>query len=182
MVPILMALSDPGGASKCRDGSGRLAASRRSCAATTSSSNAASATVRAIGPVCASEAHDGGENPGERGTSPNVGLMPTTPQNEDGTRIEPTPSVPIASGPHPAAIEAAAPPLDPPLVRSRFQELRVMPATGPSAVSLAPDSQVVVLPVTFAPADFSAETTAASTVGSTSLLAGAPPSAGTPAT
>ena len=47
-----------------------------------------------------------------------------------------TPSVPIASGPHPAAIETAAPPLDPPLVRSRFQGLRVMPDTGLSAVNL----------------------------------------------
>jgi hypothetical protein len=138
--------------------------------------------VRAIGPVCASEAHDGGENPGDLGTSPNVGLIPTTPQKEDGTRIEPTPSVPIASGPHPAAIEAAAPPLDPPLVRSVFQGLRVMPDTGLSAVSLYPDSQVVVLQVTIAPADFNAETTAASTVGTRSLLAGAPPSARTPAT
>jgi len=132
--------------------------------------------------VCASEAHDGGENPGVLGTSPNVGLMPTTPQNEEGTRIDPTPSVPIASGPHPAATEAAAPPLDPPLVRSLFQGLRVMPDTGLSAVSLYPDSQVVVLQVRMAPADRSAETTAASTVGTRFLLAGAPPSARTPAT
>jgi hypothetical protein len=62
--------------------------------------------------------------------------MPTTPQNAEGTRIEPTPSVPIASGPHPAAIDAAAPPLEPPLVRSLFQGLRVTPDTGLSAVSL----------------------------------------------
>ena len=62
--------------------------------------------------------------------------MPNTPQNDDGTRIEPTPSVPIASGPHPAATAAAAPPLEPPLVRSRFQGLRVTPDSGLSAVSL----------------------------------------------
>jgi hypothetical protein len=92
--------------------------------------------VRAIGPVCASDAHDGGEKPGDLGTNPKVGLMPTTPQNDDGTRIDPTPSVPIASGPHPAATEAAAPPLDPPLVRLVFQGLRVTPDTGLSAVSL----------------------------------------------
>src|SRR5260221_13546031 len=104
--------------------------------AITSSINAASATVRAIGPVCASDAHDGGEKPGDLGTRPKVGLIPTTPQNADGTRIEPTPSVPIASGPHPAATEAAPPPLDPPLVRSRFQGLRVIPDTGLSAVNL----------------------------------------------
>src|SRR5258708_15102655 len=128
-----MPSSFAGVASKLRGGTGGLAASRRSWAATTSNKSAGSATVRAIGPVCASVAHDGGENPGDRGTNPKVGLMPTTPQKEDGTRIEPTPSVPIASGPHPAAIEAAAPPLDPPLVRSVFQGLRVMPDTGLSA-------------------------------------------------
>lgn len=125
-----------GVASKRRAGTGRLAASRKSWIATVSRRSAASATVRAMGPVCASDAQDGGEKPGDLGTRPKVGLMPTTPQNAEGTRIEPTPSVPIASGPHPAAIEAAAPPLDPPLVRSRFQGLRVMPDTGLSAVNL----------------------------------------------
>src|SRR5207237_9710356 len=169
-------------ASQRRAGTGRLAASRRSWIATASRRRAASATVRAIGPVCASDAHDGGEKPGDLGTSPKVGLIPTTPQNADGTRIEPTPSVPIASGPHPAAIEAAAPPLDPPLVRSRFQGLRVMPDTGLSAVGLYPDSQVVVLQVTIAPADPNAETAAASTVGTRSSLAGATPRARSPAT
>jgi hypothetical protein len=63
-------------------------------------------------------------------------LIPNTPQNEAGTRIEPTASVPTASGPQPAATAAAAPPLDPPLVRSRFQGLRVIPVSGLSAVSL----------------------------------------------
>src|SRR5947199_2247773 len=101
-----------------------------------SSASAASATVRVIGPVCASEAQDGGENPGERGTRPKVGFNPNTPQNEDGTRIEPTPSVPIAIGPQPAATPAAAPPLDPPLVRAGFQGFRVVPVTGLSAVNL----------------------------------------------
>src|SRR6266851_2772886 len=140
--------------------------------AITSSISAASATVRAIGPVCASDAHDGGENPGDLGTRPKVGFTPTTPQNEDGTRIEPTPSVPIASGPHPAATAAAAPPLDPPLVRALFHGLRVTPDKGLSAVSLYPDSQVVVLQVRMAPADFSAVTTAASAAGTKSLLWG----------
>src|SRR5437868_13977031 len=101
-----------------------------------SSASAASATVRVIGPVWASDAQEGGEKPGVRGTRPKVGLTPTTPQKAAGTRIEPTPSVPMASGPQPAAIAAAAPPLEPPLVRVRFQGLRVMPDTGLSAVSL----------------------------------------------
>jgi hypothetical protein len=88
-----------------------------------------------IGPVCASEAHDGGTNPGARGTSPKVGLKPNTPQNDEDTRIEPTPSVPMAIDPQPAATAAAAPPLDPPLVRPGFQGLPVKPETGLSAVS-----------------------------------------------
>src|ERR1700681_1839844 len=146
--------------------------------AITSSISAASATVRAIGPVCASDAHDGGENPGDLGTRPKVGFTPTTPQNEDGTRIEPTPSVPTASGPHPAATAAAAPPLDPPLVRSSRQGLRVMPDTGLSAVSLYPDSQVVVLQVMIAPALRKEVTTAESTSGTKSSNTGAPPRAG----
>src|SRR3954453_21606841 len=101
-----------------------------------SSVSAASATVRVIGPVCASEAQDGGAKPGERGTRPKVGFNPNTPQNDEGTRIDPTPSVPIAIGPHPAATAAAAPPLDPPLVCAGFHGLRVNPVTGLSAVSL----------------------------------------------
>src|SRR3954471_16127727 len=101
-----------------------------------SSDSAASATVRVIGPVCASEPQDGGEQPGERGTRPKVGLRPDTPQKTEGTRMEPTPSVPIAIGPQPAATPAAAPPLDPPLVRPGSQGLRVVPVTGLSAVNL----------------------------------------------
>src|SRR4051812_24217195 len=101
-----------------------------------SSASAASATVRVIGPVCASDAHDGGEKPGERGTRPKVGFSPNTPQNDDGSRIEPPPPVPTPSGPQPAPMAPPPPPLDPPLVRAGFQGLRVMPVTGLSAVSL----------------------------------------------
>ena len=41
--------------------------------------------------------------------------------------MEPPPSVPMASGPRPAATAALAPPLEPPGVRSRFHGLRVTP-------------------------------------------------------
>src|SRR3954451_18610544 len=98
--------------------------------------SAASATVRVIGPVCASDPQDGGEKPGERGTRPKVGLSPNTRQTADAPGTEPTPSVPIAIGPQPAATPAAAPPLDPPLVRAGFQGFRVVPVTGLSAVNL----------------------------------------------
>ena len=102
----------------------------------TSSSSAASATVRAIGPVCASDAQDGGEKPGERGTKPKVGLMPTTPQNDDGTRIEPTPSVPIASGTATRRDSRRSTAAGSAAGAVGFQGLRVMPETGLSAVSL----------------------------------------------
>src|SRR3954447_407457 len=134
--PIFMPDKDIGVASNSGGVTGKLAASRTSWPAMTSNSSATSRTVLPIGPVCASEAQEGGENPGARDTRPNVGLMPNTPQNEEGTRMEPTPSVPSASGPQPAATAAAAPPLDPPLVRSTRHGLRVIPETGLSAVSL----------------------------------------------
>ena len=72
--------------------------------------------TRAIGPVTDRVGQP--RKPGSFGTSPNVGLSPYVPQNADGMRIDPPPSVPTASGTIPAATEAAAPPLDPPLVRS----------------------------------------------------------------
>src|SRR4051794_15117538 len=101
-----------------------------------SSVSAASATVRVIGPVCASDPQEGGEKPGERATRPTAGSSPTPRQKEGGTRIGPTPSVPIGTGPQPGATPAAAPPLDPPLVRPGSQGLRVVPVTGLSAVNL----------------------------------------------
>src|SRR4051794_28657980 len=60
------------------------------------------------------------------------GLL-STPQAAAGTRIEPPASLAWASGTTPAATAAAAPPEDPPALRSRFHGLR---ATGPMAGSL----------------------------------------------
>ncbi len=67
-------------------------------------------------------------------------------------------------------------------MRSSRQGLRVTPDTGLSAVSLYPDSQVVVLQVMIAPALRRDVTTAESTSGTKSSNTGAPPRAGTPAT
>src|ERR1700728_3425559 len=83
----------------------------------TSSSSAASATVRAIGPSMLSPARSGRTGP--RDIRPRVGLIPKTPQTLEGIRIEPPPSLPWAAGARPAATEAAAPPLDPPALRDR---------------------------------------------------------------
>ena len=58
---------------------------------------------------------------------PRAGFSPTSPQQAAGIRIEPPPSLPWATGTRPAATAAAAPPEEPPGVRSRSQGLRVGP-------------------------------------------------------
>src|SRR5438094_9907212 len=78
--------------------------------------------------------------------SPRVGFRPTTPQNAAGMRIEPPPSVAICRGPQSAAAAAAAPPLDPPGMWSRFHGLRVGPKKWLLVVIPLPNSWVAVLP------------------------------------
>ncbi len=51
----------------------------------------------------------------------------------------------------PAATATAAPPLEPPGVRSGFQGLRVIPVSGLSVRPFQPNSGVVVLPISTAP-------------------------------
>jgi hypothetical protein len=62
-----------------------------------------------------------------RGTRPAVGLRPATPQQWAGRRMLPPVSLPISIGDPPAATIAAAPPLEPPDVRSRSNGLFVRP-------------------------------------------------------
>src|SRR3954469_5947828 len=62
----------------------------------TDRARAASRTVRVSGPSTDSVGQP--RNPGILGTSPNVGLCPTSPQNAAGILIDPPPSVPRASG------------------------------------------------------------------------------------
>src|SRR3954468_7388921 len=109
---------------------------------------AASATVRAIGPMRAKVAYGVG---GHAGTLPPLGLWPNTPQKLDGMRMEPPASVPTASGPMPAATCAPAPPLLPPGVVSGFQGLRVTPVSGLRVIGPTANSGVVVLPNRTAP-------------------------------
>src|SRR5512133_2714808 len=73
------------------------------------------ATVCAIGPAW-SKVGASGKTPSS-GTSPKVGLKPTTAQQAAGMRIDPPDSVPSAASAKPAASAAAEPPLDPPAVR-----------------------------------------------------------------
>src|SRR5437868_7489484 len=67
-------------------------------------------------------------------------------------RIEPPPSVPRASGQKRAANAADDPPEEPPGVFSLFHGLRVTPVSGESVVPFQPNSGVVVLPISTAPA------------------------------
>src|SRR5215831_12546666 len=101
------------------------ALSAGSAAASTVRSAAASATEVAIGPAvsCAS---DSGTMPA-RLTRPRVGLTPTTPQALDGETIEPSVSVPTASGARPAETPAADPELDPDGDRSSAYGFAVCP-------------------------------------------------------
>ena len=82
----------------------------------TPSTSAASATERVIGPPWSSDGASG--TTPSSGTAPCAPFSPTTPQNADGRRIEPTVCVPIAAGTWRAATAAAEPDDDPPGVCS----------------------------------------------------------------
>src|SRR5262249_59479368 len=129
----------------------------------TDSMSATSDTVRAIGPDTASESH--ASSRGYTGTRPGVVRNPTTPQNAAGVRREPPRSEPWASGPMPVARATAAPPLEPPHVRARFQGFRVTPNTALNVFPPAPNSGVLVLPTTMAPAALRRATVNASSAG-----------------
>src|SRR5690348_4944112 len=88
----------------------------------TSSSAAASRTVRASGPAVPRPT--GSPYIGAALIRPRLGLTPTRPQQLAGIRIEPPPSDPCAAGASPAATAAPAPPLDPPAIRSRSHGVR----------------------------------------------------------
>src|SRR5215472_10049638 len=92
-------------------GESSVAGSAGSAPAMTPSRTAASATHLVIGPAvsCAEEI---GTMP-DRLTRPIVGLSPTIPQLFEGLTIEPSVSVPIASGASPAATATPEPELEP---------------------------------------------------------------------
>src|SRR6184192_2162762 len=90
--------------------------------------NAASSTVRVIGPAV-SNSHDSGKTPALL-TRPYVGFRPTHPHSEAGMRMLPPVSVPVVPAASAAAIAAPEPPLDPPGIASRFHGLCVAPKCG----------------------------------------------------
>src|SRR3989454_10662186 len=81
----------------------------------TSSTSAASRTVRVMGPTWDTRSKPLG-NPRPSGTRPYDGLKPYTPQNAAGVRNEPPPPLPSARGPPPPPPPAPPPPPEPPRV------------------------------------------------------------------
>src|SRR5207247_6464281 len=102
------------------------------------------------------------------GIRPYEGLWPKTPAHDAGMRIEPPPSVPMWSGPRPAAAAAEAPPLEPPGDRSSAQGLRVAPKSKLWVTPSHPNVGVLVLPSMMPPAALRRSTIGASSVGTLS--------------
>ena len=86
---------------------------------------AASITLVAMGPAVSCVAAIG--TIPKPDTSPWVGLNPTTPLREAGHTIEPSVSLPIATGTYPNATDTAGPELDPQGERVTSNALRVWP-------------------------------------------------------
>src|SRR5436190_6221390 len=101
------------------------AGSFSSTPAITVSSNAASATLRAIGPAV-SWLTEIGMMP-VRETSPTVGLRPTRPATEEGQMMLPSVSVPTPIAARLAAIAVPVPELEPQGLRSSAYGLFVCP-------------------------------------------------------
>jgi hypothetical protein len=115
------------------------------------------------------------------GTRPLPGLIPTSPHDAAGMRIDPIPSAPWATGTMPAATAAADPPEDPPDVLAVSQGLRVMP-NGESVAPKTHSSAARVIPTTTAPAARSRATTGWSAGCGPSGVSGEPLRMGSPAT
>src|SRR3954469_17959987 len=88
----------------------------------TCKTSAASRTLRAIGPTWSLD-HDSGITP-RSGTSPYVGMKPTSPHSDAGSRIEPAVSLASAAKHIPAPTAAAEPDDDPPVMCAGLTGLR----------------------------------------------------------
>ena len=129
--------------------------------ASTSRPAAASATQRAITPLVASPS----PSTVAAVTRPLVGLSPTRPVQDAGTRIDPPPSAAWAMGAIPAATATAEPPEEPPGERVVSHGLRVMPSASLSVKLMVPNSEVVVFPSSTKPASENRRTTGSDAVG-----------------
>lgn len=110
-----------------------------------------------------------------------MGLRPVVPQNAAGMRMDPPPSVPIASGAMPLATDAAAPPLEPPAVRLGSRGFRVSPHNS-LLVTPGQNSGLLVFPTMIAPASTSRATHAQSSAAAKPASEREPLVAGRPRT
>ena len=115
-------------------------------------------------------------------TRPRVGLRPTRPLHDAGTRIDPPPSTACAIGAMAEATAAPAPLEDPPGVRSGSQGLREIPSASLSVNGTVPNSDVVVLPSSTNPASMKRCTTGSDAAAGTRLAPAEPCVVGQPPT
>ncbi len=128
----------------------------------TSSSSAASPTLRASGPWTVRPSNASAS--GQVEIRPRCGLIPTRLVHDAGIRTDPAPSDPTAAATSPAATAAADPPDDPPGEYAVFHGFRVGSHSSPTVIGHWPSSGVVVLPTITAPAARSRVTISASSV------------------
>ena len=148
-----------------------------SAPASTVSSAAASATDLHIGPAVSCDAAIG--TMPARLTRPTVGLIPTNPQTDAGSTIEPSVSVPTANGARPLATAAAEPELEPLALRSSACGFNVRPPRPLQPLTLRDARKLahslrLVLPRITTPAFRSRRTMPASRVADTSASANEP--------
>src|ERR1700722_13813925 len=94
-----------------------------------------------------------------------VGLIPTTPQKEAGSRIDPPVSVPSEARHSFAATAAADPPDEPPATRAVSCGLVVVPNAEFSVEEPIANSSMLVLPTKIAPSARNRSITVASNGG-----------------
>ena len=135
-----------------------------------------SSTLRAIGPSLSSDQHS--VIAPVRGTRPNVGRSPVTPQRIEGLMMLPCVSLPIAKPTSPAAVAAPGPALEPDEPSSSSHGFMVWP---PNQISLSASAPRLSLATSTAPASFRRLVTAASSVGTRLRYGSAPYVVGIPA-
>ena len=99
------------------------------------------------------------------GTRPQLGLKPTTPQQDAGRRIEQPVSVAMPMSQRPAASAAAFPPDEPPVVRPGSRGFWTVPYQSFWLVTPQANSCRLALPTTTAPAATSRSTAVAVRIG-----------------
>src|SRR5208283_4265814 len=124
------------------------------------STSIVSSTPRVIGPSLSSDQHS--VIAPVRGTRPNVGRSPVTPQRIDGLTMLPPVSLPMAKPTSPAAVADPGPALEPDDPSSNSHGFIVCP---PNQISFSASAPRLSLAMSTAPASFNRLTTAASSFG-----------------